>query len=403
MKRIIIMMSILLATSGAPAADMTAYVINTSGETMDRIDLVSGVVTKNIITLGSDIGCFPNQVVVRDSLAYVLLSGTAEIQIIDIGTETTVGWIDLPGGSNPYWMGFLDDHYLYISLMVANSLAKVDLLSRQVVDTVDVGLSPEGVLLLDGKVYIAITAYDFDTWTWGQGKVAVYDIDLDAVIGEIEVGTNPQFLACDDSGRVHVVCTGDYWEITGAVYFIDPEADTVVDSLTVGGQPGQIAIGPDHVAVLAAGGWSADGEVFSYHSLTGDIYHDASNPLYVDSGATGAVPFQDSTTFVSTFGDRIIRLDAAGEKLATYHMGDGPVHLDFNYRPGDASGDWTVSIADVVYLVNYIFKGGPRPAFPRWRADPNADGRINIGDAVYLVQYIFAGGPGPKIGPIWVR
>ncbi len=392
----------LLAASVC-SAGTNAYVINTSGETLDKISLSDGVVTKNILTLGSDVGCFPNQIIVRDTLAYVLLSGTDEIQIIDLANETTAGWVDFPGGSNPFWMGFLDDQYLYVSLLVGDGLAKVDVASRQVVGTTAIGPAPEGVLAVDGKVYVAVTAYDFNTYSWGQGRVAVYDPAGDTLIADIPVGTNPQFLAMDRLGRVHVVCTGNYFDVPGNVYIIDSESDTVADSVLLGGQPWQIGIGPNDIAVVAAGGWAADGEVFSYQALTGDIFHDAGNPIYVDSGATGAVPYADSTVFIATFGDRLIRLNAAGEKTATYHMGDGPVHVDFDYRPGDADGDGTVNLGDAVHLVNFIFKGGAPPAFPTWRGNPNGDADINIGDPVYLINYIFRGGPPPAIGPTWIR
>lgn len=393
----------LLVAAASLAADPTAYVINTSGETLSEIDLRTGIVTNNILPLGSDIACYPNQIVVRDTLAYIVLSGTDEIQIVDLTTMSTVGWIAFPGFSNPFWMAFLDDTTLYVTLMVDNSLARVDVAARQVDKTVPVGLSPEALIAFDNKLYIAITAYDYDTWTWGQGKVAVFDTRLDTVTAEIPVGKNPQFLDFDSQGRIHVTCTGNYWDIPGTVYIIDPVTDTVIDSLAVGGQPGQIAITPHDVAYLAAGGWTEDGEVLSYHALTGEMYHDGSNPILVDSGATGASIFQDSTVFIATFGDRINRLNAAGEKVATYWMGDGPVHLDFNYRPGDANGDWSVNVADAVYLVNYIFKSGSRPADPAWRSDTNVNGKIEVGDAVYIINYVFKSGPRPGIGPTWVR
>jgi len=402
-KSIIHILTVICLTAAVFAADPTAYVINTSAETLSKINLTSGAVTNNILTLGSDVFCYPNQIVVRDTLAYVIVSGTDEIQIINLKTESTVGWITFSPSSNPYWMSFLNDQYLYVTLMVDNRLAKVDVISRQVVKTVPVGLSPEGVLLFDDKIYVAITAYDYNTWSWGQGKVAVYDTEVDAVVAEILVGKNPQFLDFDRQGRIHVVCTGNYWDIAGMVYIIDPDANVVIDSLAVGGQPGQIAIGPDDVGYLAAGGWSVDGEVLLYHALTGEIYHDGANPVYVDSGATGAVAFQDSTAFISTFGDRINRLNAAGEKTATYHMGDGPVHLDFNYLAGDVNGDWDVNVGDAVYLITYIFKSGAEPADPAWRANANGDKTIDVGDAVYLINHIFRGGPRPKIGPSWVR
>lgn len=398
-----VMVFIFLSVT-ALAADPTAYVINTSAETLSKIDLNTGNVTNNILPLGSDVNCYPNQVVVRDTMAYVIVSGTNEIQIINLNSENTVGWVvfDTPG-SNPYWMAFLNDQYVYVTLMIDNSLAKVDVNSSQVVGTVPVGQSPEGILMFDGKAYIAITAYDYSSYSWGQGKVAVYDTEGDTVVAEIMVGKNPQFLDFDNQGRIHVVCTGNYWDIPGMVYIIDPDADAVVDSLAIGGQPGQISIAPDDIAYLAAGGWTNDGEVLMYDALSGEIYHGGSNPVYVDSGATGVVAFQDNTAFVATFGDRINRLNATGEKVGTYYMGDGPVHLDFNYIPGDVNGDWDANVADAVYLIGYIFKGGIEPADPAWRADANADGMIDVGDAVYLIRFVFLGGPSPKIGPSWVR
>jgi len=61
---------------------------------------------------------------------------------------------------------------------------------------------------------------------------------------------------------------------------------------------------------------------------------------------------------------------------------------------GDAGGDQVVNIGDAVYLINYIFKGGPAPD-PLCVGDAGGDGAVNIGDAVYLINYIFKGGPGP--------
>ncbi len=66
----------------------------------------------------------------------------------------------------------------------------------------------------------------------------------------------------------------------------------------------------------------------------------------------------------------------------------------FAYVCGDVDGDQSVNILDAVYLINYIFKGGPAPV-PMDAADANLDGAINIGDPVYLINFIFRGGPPP--------
>jgi hypothetical protein len=61
---------------------------------------------------------------------------------------------------------------------------------------------------------------------------------------------------------------------------------------------------------------------------------------------------------------------------------------------GDCNNDETVNIADMVYLINYLFIEGPPPvALPS--GDPNCDGKINIADVVYLVNYLFIQGPAP--------
>lgn len=61
---------------------------------------------------------------------------------------------------------------------------------------------------------------------------------------------------------------------------------------------------------------------------------------------------------------------------------------------GDANGDDGVNVGDAVYVITYIFKGGPAPVSPR-AGDPNCDGSTNIGDAVYLITFIFNGGAEP--------
>jgi bacillopeptidase F len=61
---------------------------------------------------------------------------------------------------------------------------------------------------------------------------------------------------------------------------------------------------------------------------------------------------------------------------------------------GDANGDGTIDIADVVFLVDYLFLNGPPPV-PLLAGDANCDGVIDIGDAVYLLNYLFLDGPAP--------
>ena len=69
-------------------------------------------------------------------------------------------------------------------------------------------------------------------------------------------------------------------------------------------------------------------------------------------------------------------------------------------KRGDINNDGTgPDIADLVYLVTYMFGGGPEPPCMA-EADVNGNGTgPDIADLVYLVTYMFGGGPAPVSCP----
>jgi hypothetical protein len=72
---------------------------------------------------------------------------------------------------------------------------------------------------------------------------------------------------------------------------------------------------------------------------------------------------------------------------------DSPV----TYVCGDADASGDVDISDVVYLIAYIFSGGPAPD-PIASGDADCSSNVDISDVVYLINYIFSGGTAPCAG-----
>jgi hypothetical protein len=64
------------------------------------------------------------------------------------------------------------------------------------------------------------------------------------------------------------------------------------------------------------------------------------------------------------------------------------------FMRGDANGDRHITGADIVYLINYLFVGGPAP-IPLQAGNANNDGTITAADVVYLINYLYLGGPPP--------
>jgi hypothetical protein len=63
---------------------------------------------------------------------------------------------------------------------------------------------------------------------------------------------------------------------------------------------------------------------------------------------------------------------------------------------GDANGDQMLNMLDIMYIINYLYKGGNEPA-QMDAADTNADLIINLMDASYLVNFFYLGGPPPPM------
>lgn len=64
------------------------------------------------------------------------------------------------------------------------------------------------------------------------------------------------------------------------------------------------------------------------------------------------------------------------------------------YICGDADGGGTVSVTDAVWIINYIFSGGPPPN-PLEAGDVDCSGQVSVSDAVAIINYIFGGGDPP--------
>ncbi|OGC76000.1 MAG: hypothetical protein A2145_00830 [candidate division Zixibacteria bacterium RBG_16_40_9] len=75
-------------------------------------------------------------------------------------------------------------------------------------------------------------------------------------------------------------------------------------------------------------------------------------------------------------------------------MPDLALALKYSVITGDANSDDKINLADIVFLVNYIFKDGNAP-FPLKVGDVNCDTSVILNDIIYLVNYIFKGGPPP--------
>ena len=133
------------------------------------------------------------------------------------------------------------------------------------------------------------------------------------------------------------------------------------------------------VTVTEQLGWSLDPD-----SLLVNL-----NPGELDTlPVTVNVPYTASVNDV----DRIIL--KAVSQANPYFEDQDTLWVTVAAERGDANNDRSIDVADVVILINYLFKNGPPPAIFE-AGDVNCDEEIDVADVVYLINYLFRDGPAP--------
>lgn len=64
------------------------------------------------------------------------------------------------------------------------------------------------------------------------------------------------------------------------------------------------------------------------------------------------------------------------------------------FTRGDVNDDGRITIGDAVFLIQYIFAGGPPPT-PVSDGDVDCNNKVAITDIVYIINFIFVGGGTP--------
>ncbi len=125
-------------------------------------------------------------------------------------------------------------------------------------------------------------------------------------------------------------------------------------------------------------------------------------PFGLPFGTSGAIEFIDGLG-TPPITNRFSTVFA--ESVAPYLLA-GSCTIDaqpqFIFTRGDANYNLSVDIADAIFMLGFLFSGGPAPVCPD-SADANDDGSLNIGDSIYILGFLFANGatlpyPFPGLG-----
>jgi hypothetical protein len=106
-------------------------------------------------------------------------------------------------------------------------------------------------------------------------------------------------------------------------------------------------------------------------------------------GTAEVVGNSEGTVVVRVDAGDGVCLDGASDEHTIVCGGGAPV-----FHRADPNNDGACNITDGIYILNYLFLGGPPPTCKE-SADANNDRAVNITDGIYVLNYLFLGGPPP--------
>ncbi len=255
---------------------------------------------------------------------FLVVNNSGKIEALDAESGQVTGTIT--GLTSPRYVHSVSSNKAYVTDLFSGSISVVNTNTLQVDGQISTGSWSERMVSIDNKVYVSLMVRD---------RIWVIDPLTDAVLDSLDTGREPEGLVADAAGQLYILSTGGFMQSTPELRCVDPESKVMLRQWVLG------AVG-DYVSDLAI---SADGSQL-YWLGPGGVYRMAadaptapvapwiaSNPavfayaLAVDEGASGEVLVGDAVDFSSQ--GNVFRYSASGTLLDSFRVGVNPGAFHF--------------------------------------------------------------------------
>lgn len=250
---------------------------------------VNGAFKKMNPDVATGLGDVGNDIAIHGEEAWIVVNNSGIVEVISAYDETEIAAIPVP---TPRDIAF-DNNYAYVTSWAGafinygadysvmdfknpkGQVYRINLTTKKVEGSVEVGYQPEGIAYYDGKLYVAnsggIASQLPPTYSY-DNTVSIINAASFKVEDTVEVQVNLKNVYSDGKGNIYVTSLGNYYDIHSGLY-------VVFASAASSQKTGHIA---DYVSVSALCGdtvycigtdsefdWSGNPHTYSAWSVTG--------------------------------------------------------------------------------------------------------------------------------------
>ena len=227
---------------GFPESAKKLFVLNEGGMGSNNASLdflrvsdgnyITGAFKKMNPDVGAGLGDVGNDLAVHGDELWIVVNNSGIVEVVSAKDETEIAAIAVPTPRN---IAF-DDRFAYVTSWAGayvswtspedsknpkGQVYKIDLGTKQVAGTVEVGYQPEGIAYYDGKLYVANSGgissqlppdYAYDN------TVSIIDTKSFKVTQTLEVQVNLKNVYADGKGKIYVTTLGNYFDVHSGLY-----------------------------------------------------------------------------------------------------------------------------------------------------------------------------------------
>ena len=323
-----------------PAVVKGVYVLNEgnfgdpAGARLSLYDVDRDTVFRDVFEAtnnGMHLGSTGDDIKLFDGRAYILMSGSENIEVISLANHALQQSANYPGAT-PHDL-LIDSlrNKAYVTQLFSSSILVLELSTLGSIGTVQVGPNPQGMVLSGDQLFVCNSGFG------SNRTISVVDATVDTVKKTLILGEGPTAAAVAVDGKIWVACTGNAFgtPVTlGKVYVIDPATTTVQDSLVFTENLwGAISIGSDGFAYVVGitGGSFYGGPIHRIEMATKAVTMNfISGTFYAMAmdEVSGDLYLADAKNFASDGEVHIFTKNGILKKTFTVQKGPGAIAFD---------------------------------------------------------------------------